>query len=88
MKIKQNMTLFIHSQKRKQLLMKLYDDVDDVFESIYTTVISNIQISIIKGSGLITDSVIDHNITISKYNPLAGRSYLNFPIEFTIQEKN
>ena len=88
MKIKQNMTLFIHSQKRKQLLMKLYDDVDDVFESIYTTVISNIQISIIKGSGLITDSVIDHNITISKYYPLAGRSYLNLPIEFTIQEKN
>ena len=28
-----------------------------------------------KGSGWIIDSVIDHSISISKYNPLAGSSY-------------
>ena len=44
-------------------------DIDDVFKSIYTTVISNIQKSLQKGSGLIIDSVIDHNISISKYLP-------------------
>ena len=75
------MTPFIHTKKQKQLLMKVYDDVDDVFDSIYTTIISNIQISLRKGSGLIIDSVIHHDITISKYNPLAGRSYIKLPVE-------
>ena len=28
-----------------------------------------------KGPGWIIDSVIDHNISISKYNPLARSSY-------------
>ena len=35
--------------------------IDNVFKSIYSTVISNMQ-----GSGWIIDSVIDHNINISK----------------------
>ena len=51
-------------------------DIDDVFESIYTTVISNIQKSLGKVSGWVIDSVIDHNITISKYNLLAESSYV------------
>ena len=41
-------------------------DINDVFQSIYTTVISNMQKSLGKGSDWITDSVIDHNISISK----------------------
>ena len=41
-------------------------DIDDVFQSIYTTIISNIQKSSGKSSGRIIDSVIDHNISISK----------------------
>ena len=40
-------------------------DIDDVFESIYTTFISKIQKYLGKGSGWITDSVIDHIINIS-----------------------
>ena len=52
-------------------------DIDDVFESIYTTIITNIQKSLGKGSGWIIDSVIDHNISISKYNSLAGTSYIS-----------
>ena len=54
-------------------------DIDDVFQSIYTTVITNIQKSSGKGSGLIIDSIIDHTISISKYNPLAGSSYMKLP---------
>ena len=34
-----------------------------------------------KDSGWIIDSVIDHNINISKHNPLAGSSYIKLPKE-------
>ena len=36
----------------------------------------NIQKSLGKGSGWIIDSVIEHNISTSKYNPLAGSIYI------------
>ena len=51
-------------------------DVDDVFQSISTTIILNIQKPLGKGSGWIIDSVIDHTINISKYNPVAENSYI------------
>ena len=51
-------------------------DIDDVFQSIYTTIITNIQKSLGKSSGWITDSVIDHTITISKCNLFAVSSYI------------
>ena len=51
-------------------------DIDKVFQSIYTTIIKNIKKSLGKGSGFITNSVIDHTISISKSNPLAGSSYI------------
>ena len=38
--------------------------------------IKNIQKSLGKVSDWIVDSVIDHNFSISKYNPLAGSSYI------------
>ena len=41
-------------------------DSDDVFKSIYTTIIANIQKSLGKGSDWIIDSVIHHTIIISK----------------------
>ena len=40
-----------------------------------------------KGSGWIIDSVIHHNINISKYNPLAGSSYIKLPKELTHEKK-
>ena len=40
-------------------------DIDDVFQSIYTTIITNIQKSLGKGSGWVIDSVIDDTISIS-----------------------
>ena len=61
-------------------------DIDDVFESIYTTIISNIQKSLEKGSGSITDSFIEHNISISKYKPLAGSSYINLLLDHLKKE--
>ena len=50
-----------------------------MFKSVYTTIITNIQKSLGKGSGWIIDSVIDHTISISNYNPLAGSSYIKLP---------
>ena len=54
-------------------------DIDYVFQSIYTTTISDIQKSLQKGSGWIIDYVVDHTINISKYNPQAGSSYIKLP---------
>ena len=56
-------------------------DIDDVFESIYVTIISSIQKSLGKSLGWIIDSVIDHIVVISKYYPLAGSSYIKSPKE-------
>ena len=39
-------------------------DIDDLFQSIYTTIIKSKQNSLGKGSGWIIDSVIDHTISI------------------------
>ena len=35
----------------------------------------------------ITDSVVDHTINISKYNPLAGSSYIKLPKELNYPRK-
>ena len=59
----------------------IISDIDDVFQSIYTTIISNIQKSLQKSSGCIVNSAIDHTVSISKYNPLAGSSYIKLPKE-------
>ena len=56
-------------------------EIDDVFKSIYTTIISNIRKSLVEGSGWIIDSVIKHNNNISKYNPLGRSSYIKLPKE-------
>ena len=55
--------------------------IEDIFESLYTTFISNIKKSLGKGSGWIIELVIDYNIIISKYNPLARNSYIKLPKE-------
>ena len=77
--LQQNMPQFIHSQKQKHFNNE--SEIDDVFESIYTTVIANLQNFLGKCSGWIIDSVIEDNIHISKYNSLAGNSYIKLPKE-------
>ena len=47
-----------------------------MFESSYIITISNIEISFGKGLGWIIDSIVDHEINISKYNHLAGGIYI------------
>ena len=56
-------------------------DIDEVFQSICTTVMTSIQNLLGKGSVWIIDSVIDHTISTSKYNPLAGSSDIKLPKE-------
>ena len=52
-----------------------------MFQSIYTTIITNIQKSLGKSLDWIIDSVVDHTISISKYYPLVGSSYVKLPKE-------
>ena len=56
-------------------------DIHDMFQSIFTTIMENIRKSLGNGSGGIIDSIIDHTTSISKYNPLAGSSYIKLPKE-------
>ena len=55
-------------------------DIDYVFKSFYSTIISNIQKSLGQRLGRIINSVTDHNINNSKYNPLAGSSFVKLLI--------
>ena len=55
---------FYSSSKTETIISE--NDIDDVFQSIYHIIITNVQKSLGKGSGWIIDSVIDHTISISK----------------------
>ena len=55
-----------------------------MFQSVYAAIITNIQKSLGKGSDWIIDLVIDHTISNSKYNPLAGSSYMKLPKELEL----
>ena len=52
-----------------------------MFQSNYITIITNTQKSLETSLGWIIDSIIDHTISISKYNPLAGSSYIKLSKE-------
>ena len=56
-------------------------NTDDVFESSYRTIISNLQKPLGKGLSWVIGSIIDHNINISKYKPLSGSSPVKLPLE-------
>ena len=57
-------------------------DIDNVFESIYSAIISDIQKSLGQGSDWIINSVIDH-----KYKPLSGSIYTKLPKELDNPKK-
>ena len=57
-------------------------DIADASESIYSTIASNMQISLRKDSVSIIDSVVDHTINISKSKILSGGNYIKLPKEF------
>ena len=62
-------------------------NIDDVFQSIYTAIITNRQNSLQKDLSWIIDSVIDHSINISKYNPFPESSDINLPKELDRSRK-
>ena len=45
------------------------------------------QKSLGKGSSQITDSIIEHNMSISKYKPLSGSSCIKLPKELDYPRK-
>ena len=57
---------FYSSSKAETIVNE--SDSDDVFESIHSRIISNIQKSLRKGSGWIIDPVIEHTISISTFS--------------------
>ena len=77
-------TFYLNS-KAEAIMNESY--IDYVFESIFSTIVSNIQKSLEKGSGWITDTVVNHTINISKYNLLSGRSYIKLPKELDHKKK-
>ena len=70
--MKQNVVLFTRTQKQKQLLMK-------VTLRMY---LNQFILRLYQ-----TDSFIDHNINISKYNPLSGSSYIILSKEINHSKK-
>ena len=70
---------FYSSSNAEIIIIESY--IDDVFKSIDTTIITNIQKSLEKGSGWVINSVINHTVSISKYNFLAGSSYIKLSKE-------
>ena len=71
-KIKQSMNSLLKLKSRNYY----QSHIENVFKLIYTAIIANIQKFLGKGSGWIIHSAIDNTICISKYNPLAGSSYI------------
>ena len=74
MMMRQNIALFSCSSKTETVINE--SDIDDIIESIYRRITSNIQISSGKGSGWTFTSVVDHTINILKYNTLIKSSYI------------
>ena len=71
--------IFYSNPKAEIIINESY--IVDAFESIYTTIILNMQKSLRKGPNWIIDSFTDHNISILKYNHLPGSSYIKLPKE-------
>ena len=76
---------FYSNSKAKTFINE--SNIDDVFESIYSMIISNIQKSSGKCLVWVFDSIVNRAINISKYNPLAGSSYIKLPKELNHPKK-
>ena len=78
-----------YSLSKAETIINESDFDDNVFKSINTTVISNIQKSLGKSSSWIIDSVIEHNINISKYKiskelDHPGKGFFSFYVGFLL----
>ena len=71
---------FYLSSKAKIIINE--SGIENVFKSIYNAIIQNNKKSLVLMGYCIfrmIDSVTDHIISISKYNPLVGSSYIKLP---------
>ena len=62
-------------------------DIDDLFESIYSKIKSNIQKSLAKSPDWIIDSALDHTNNISQYKLLSGSSSIKLSKELDHPKK-
>ena len=74
------------SSKAKTIINK--SDTDDVFDSIYSTNISNTRNNIEKGAVWIIDWLVDNTINISKCNPLNSSTCIKLPKELHHPKKD
>ena len=51
-------------------------EIDNVFQSIYRTILTKTRKYQAEGSGWVIDLVTKQNINISKYKPLSGSTYI------------
>ena len=83
--MEQNMTLFILTQKQKQLLIKAMLTMN--LDLLILQLCQKYKKLLGIGLGWITDSVIDQNIYILKCNSSAGSSYIKLPKELDHPKK-
>ena len=77
-------SIFYSNSKAEAIITE--SDIDVLFKSIYSIIISNVSKSWGRGSGWLIHSVIDPNINISKYSPFGGSSYIKLPKELDHQK--
>ena len=77
----------IYSNSKAETIINK-SDIDNIFESISTTIISNMQKYHAKCSGWIIDLFMDRIINVSKYNTLAGSSCIKLPKELNYPPKS
>ena len=76
---------FCSTSKTETVINK--NGIDNIFESIYTKIISITANLLGKTSGWINDSAIDRNINISKYYLLTGSIYIKLATELDHRRK-
>ena len=61
--------------------------IDDLFESVYNAILSNIRECLGKTLAWITDSAVSYSINISQHNPLSDSNYIKLPKELEHPKK-
>ena len=61
--------------------------IDDLFESVYNAILSNIRECLGKTLAWIIDSAVSYSINISQHNPLSDSNYIKLPKELEHPKK-
>ena len=85
-KQRQNKVSTFHLNSKTETI--IHDsDTDNVLESNYSMVLTKIQKYQVEGSSWTIDLVIEHNIIISKYNPLSDSSCIKLSTKLNHSRK-